>query len=936
MGSTVLLCIVSKEKERIALDNKSSLMSLADIMSIATDTAEMGLEEIPENEIRESKATGIDNKPMTKAVEEKVNKARLIEIVKERYAPTTDNSFFGIYVGREVDANGQGYLETNKQGLIVIKGNTRKLAKNFTYEIEIGEKIVDPKWGVQYTINNVLEERLTTVDSQDRFVKQMVTERQFQILKKAYPSTKLMDAILNDQIDISLLSGIKEATLESIKKNILDNKDASLLISKLSEYNLKSSMISKIQNHFGGDSQQAYEIISEYPYRLTEIKGIGFLSIDKYVKNIVGVQSEQRIDSATLYSIKDAIEYGGHIYLPADDLIQKVSNLIPEVDRVTIRKRLYENKSIVVSNIDNEEVVGVINMWYTEEQIYLELKRISENFVPNHSIAEIKEGIKRLEELQGFEFTDEQKEATISTLTNGTNVLTGGGGVGKSATVVAMCRAIEGFQYATCAISGKASNVLRQRELYSSTLHRLLGYVGGSSFASNRDNPINFSFVVFDEISMASLPIILDFLKAIPNGTGILFVGDPNQLPAIGYGDMLRDLIDISNKAPDFFVKIHRLTKNHRQAERSGTIQVANAVAKMEFYVDESQPYHLYGEDKDLFVGYSNSREGVENLAIQIATKFKEEQIKAVDDVYSIQFIAPTKGRGEFNPETEYNTTRSLNLRLQEIFNPLDVTKSNTFGEVKEEDIFKGLESNGFFYRNNDKVMSQGNSYGILMFKELENAMKFADKEFLYEVEGLGKVNKADLVLEIGEKEANKAICKLLEAKLGDVYNGTFGLVRDSSKDYLIVEFENTEGYVVLTKSEVNKMLQLAYATSIHKMQGSSAKYVVSVFDTSAYIMLSKQLVYTALTRTEVKHYMLAMPVAMNRALAIDASTSRRTRLAKIATGELKILYGTPVKSKRLDLNCKNNIAKKSHGDNDARDKIFDEDSLNVEDYLPF
>lgn len=806
---------------------------------------------------------------------------RTLRVVQERFFKMDEQSMFGIYIVKEIDNGGNIPLITNEKGEVTIKGETRKLKKGEEYRIELSDVEHNKRFGAQYTIHSFAPEKLETVYEQDVFMESITTSRQFKILKDAYPSTKLMDAIKDDLIDADKLNGIGEKTLEEIKSRILSNEHKSAFIFKLSEFNIQGKMIDKIIDFFGGDVRRAYDIVSENPYTLTKVKGIGFNTIDSCVKNVVGLLDSRRIQAALVYGITKAIDYDGHVYIPSNELVQNVQDLIPEVDRVTIKSSVEDNKDLVFDTVNGETVVGLRTMWEVEESIYLELKRIHENFTPRYSKELIMKGIAVIEEEQGFKFTEEQIDATVGSLSNGVNILTGGGGVGKSATIVAICKAIEDILYATCALSGKASNVLRQRKLMSSTLHRLLGYSEGM-FLLDEENPMKFNIGIFDEISMVSLPLILSYLKAVPNGMGVVFVGDPNQLPAIGYGDMLRDLLYAKKQDENFFVQVHKLTVTHRQAEKSGTIQVANAVAKMEFKVDDKEPFNLYGDNQDLFIAYLENNFDIEELAIDIAKKFKQERLETPEDIYGIQFMSPRKGSGKFNPEKEFNTTRSMNIKLQQIFNPKPTESPK-------------LVQGDFEYYEGDKIIAQGNSYDVTMYDSVETAIKANQKDTKIEVfnksgEPMGMFSNKDLALEFSVSEAEAYRREYFQGEKTDVYNGTFGLISFVSEDYMVVSFEDKKGYIYFSKEDIASTLTLAYAVTIHKMQGSSAKYVVTTMDMSSYIMLSRQLVYTALTRTEVKHYFLTMAHVMDRALSKDASESRYTRLAHIALGKSELL----------------------------------------------
>jgi exodeoxyribonuclease V alpha subunit len=383
--------------------------------------------------------------------------------------------------------------------------------------------------------------------------------------------------------------------------------------------------------------------------------------------------------------------------------------------------------------------------------------------------------------------------------------------------------------YMTAALSGKAVNVLSQRGIESATIHRMLGYKDGQ-FAHNEDNPLEYTVLGIDEMSMNDVSLLLSVLKAVADGTKLILVGDSGQLPAIGYGDVLRDLL-----ATKIF-PTYELTQVHRQAAMSGILSLANGIRRG----NQVMPYNssgreVFGELQDqTVISYSN-KESIPSDVLKIAKGYLKSNIKQPEDIVDLQIIVPNREKGNLS-------VRSMNIELQKVFN--DISKPF-------------ISRNGYDYREGDKVIAQGNTYKLNPFLSVDDYLE-----------------KSKIVELAGDNEEEK------EGKT-NVYNGTMGVIKATLDKTALIQFEDISGLIAIDQNGLDK-IDMAYAATVHKLQGSGIKDVIFCLDYGAYKLLSRQLLYTGLTRASRKCVLLCENNAMFTAIQNDASGIRRTFLADI------------------------------------------------------
>lgn len=740
---------------------------------------------------------------------------------------------FGIYGCDTVEYNRE--VEKNKYGNFSIQGNTRRLAEGEKYTIKFEGTYSHAKYGNFYKILKVQEEKLDTQDAQDKFLREILSDAHFKSLKNAYPKEKLVDFILAGNIDIKKTKGIKAKALIRIKEKIQENMQLAVLIAKLSDLSISSTKLYKILDHFG-NPDLALRAIDENIYSLCDIKSLGFKTVDAIAMHRGDdPNNEQRIHACLKYTLNEDAN-DGHTWSIREHLLATCSDLL-NMPMSKIDLILADMKKSIIYQSGN--AVSLASIRSKEISVLEELIRIRDSYTPPN-LQNIEFNIRKTEAEQGYAFTNEQFKAIVEGSQHGVMILNGVAGSGKSASVKGLIDSLDGVSYMTCALSGKAVNVLAQRGIEASTIHRMLKMKDGQ-FVHGEENPLPYQVVVVDEVSMINIPLMLSVLKAVANGTKLIIVGDSGQLPAIGYGDVLRDLL-----STDFFAKFE-LTQVHRQAAKSGILSLANSIRIGEqVFPYNSSGKETFGELQDqTVISYANKDSIVSDL-LNIALAYKE-RIKSPEDMYDFQVIVANKSRGDLS-------VKNLNYHLQGIFNDM----SKPF-----------LNRNGYEFREGDKIITQGNAYNVLKFDSIEHHDEMMED---YRMNGNSSLNSEE-----DESEDMFASYRF------DFFNGTLGYIDtiQTENKRVFIRLDGHEGVIPLLESELDK-IDMAYAATVHKLQGSSIKNVIFALDFAAYKLLSKQLVYTALTRTSSKGVALVENNALFQAIKNDSSQSRRTFLQEL------------------------------------------------------
>lgn len=637
---------------------------------------------------------------------------------------------------------------------IKLKGNVCDLNFNDTYEAQFTLAEENKTFGKTFGIKLMYKKvNLTNKKEQKTFLSNIINSQS--IVDELFDTYDDVISILeNEEIDkLVVIKGVKEKTAQRLINTYKKNKDLANLYSQIEELDISSTMINKLIKHYKSPDTVA-KVLLEDPYRMTEIKGIGFKKADEIAMrlHLEGIE-DKRVKSCLMYVLYERAEEGKS-YLHYQQLMDELYNNLGFVPQEQILKGcslLMDSGDIVLTN-DNQ-FIGLTRYFELEKNIYNELLRIN-----NASTSLVTDDVDRViaetEDEQGFEFTDEQKECIKFGSSKNVIAITGSAGTGKSTVARALLNLYKGrYGIDTCALSGKASVRITEATGYeSSTIHRLLGLSpNGALF--NKDNPLPSDVVLLDEATMVNGEIFLSLLKAIKTGSKLILLGDVKQLTPIGSCQVFADILNSKGVIPVFELKTI-----HRQAQRSGIIPLSLQVSNQKQFINGGFcGTQVLGElqDMELIIG----SEGIVN---NIMNSF-EEQYKETQDIMETQILIPVKTNGDISC---YN----LNNKVQQLVNPRIFVADEPYFESQIDKEHKYKIYVG------DKVINTKNNYKCVLAN--------SDNDYGYE-----------------EKIS--------------VFNGNLGIVKEVGKNYCIVDFIGI-GVVKFSKADM-RALELAYACSVHK-----------------------------------------------------------------------------------------------------------------------
>jgi exodeoxyribonuclease V alpha subunit len=713
----------------------------------------------------------------------------------------------------------QNLPAANRAGLVTIVGNLPELSPGEHVRLQ-GRWTNHPKHGMQFQVE-VLEQSLpATVIGIRRYLGsgliQGIGPRLAERIVDHFGerTLEIIDArpeLLREVPDI----GPKRSRL--IARAWDEQRQVKDIMLFLHGHGVTTNLAIKIFKAYG---DQALQIVQANPYRLArDIYGVGFKTADRLAQDLgLPTDHPSRLEAGLVYALNEMID-DGHVYSPRQTLIGRAAELLG-LDQALLPAALERLAADDQVRVDLLETPGLAKPAALEgpaasqegsavgesPAIYLTPFYHGETGVADRLRALAFALPSRLSDLPpsflpaAHGLSDEQQQAVHTALTHPVSVLTGGPGTGKTTTVKALIAAIElgKKRYALAAPTGRAAKRLSEAsDRPASTIHRLLGYSPMEGFTNNQENPLPVDLLVVDEASMLDLLLANNLLKALEPGTHLLLVGDVDQLPSVGAGDVLRDII-ASDLTP-----VTRLSAIFRQAADSFIITNAHRINQGEMpqfpaAVDEQNE----AARGDFFLFPAESAEVAADWVTEVVTERIPDRF-GFHPVDEIQVLSPMY-RGAAG-------VHALNARLQAILNPPEILKP-------ERTLF------GQIFRPGDKVMQTQNDY---------------DK---------------------------------------DVFNGDIGQVEtlDIIAHTLTAVFEGRR--VVYDWSEADQLV-LAYAVSVHKSQGAEFPVVVIPLITAHYLMLQRNLLYTAITRAKK----LCVLVGSRRALAIsvrnDKVTHRHTAL---------------------------------------------------------
>lgn len=582
------------------------------------------------------------------------------------------------------------------------------------------------------------------------------------------------------------VKGISKKMAVSIAEQFQEKQQMRHAMIFLQEYGISMNMAVKIYKHYG---EKVYEVLKKNPYRLAEdIHGIGFKVADHIAQSGgFSKDSEYRIQAGILYCLQQSGSQG-HCYLPEEELITIAQNLLM-ADREKISHELETmtmNKELVIKEEEGIRILYSSTLYYME----LNCARMVLDLNIEFSVKEeaLAKRIAGIEGAEGIQLDELQKQAVFQAVGNGMTIITGGPGTGKTTTINTILKVFdkEGLDILLAAPTGRAAKRMSETTGWEAqTIHRLLEINGSvdtteqSSFNFGRDEhtPLEADVVIVDEFSMVDIYLFNALLKALVQGTRLIIVGDVNQLPSVGPGNVLKDLIEAD------FCPVVRLNRIFRQAAESQIVTNAHKI-------NAGQEINLDNKNMDFFHLEREMVQDIINVTVQLVMKNLPHYVNA--GCFDIQVLTPMR-RGELGVE-------NLNKVLQGYINPHTAEK-------RERDF------HGVCFRERDKVMQIRNNYQIKWVKK----NRFGD---VYE-EGTG------------------------------IFNGDIGKILHINEVIETVEvLFDEEKIVEYGFSEMDEM-ELAYAITIHKSQGSEYPAIVLPILSGPLMLMNRNLLYTAVTRAK-------------------------------------------------------------------------------------
>lgn len=575
------------------------------------------------------------------------------------------------------------------------------------------------------------------------------------------------------------IKGISEKKAREIARQMEEKRDVRKAMIFLQKYGISSALSVKIYNQYG---ERLYRIIEENPYQMTdEIQGVGFKIADEIAEKAgIHTDSDFRIRSGLFYALKQSMSEG-HIYLPRLELFQRGAELLG-VSAEAMERNLMDLAM-------DRKIVLKEDRVYCSQNYYLELNtaKMLHDLNVTADIADdtVMKKLADIEEETQTTLEDLQKEAVVQAVNHGLLVITGGPGTGKTTTINTLIHyfASEGLEILLAAPTGRAAKRMTEATGYEAqTIHRLLEISGvpeeesaGYHFERNMENPLEADVIIIDEMSMVDLFLMHALLSAVSVGTRLIMVGDVNQLPSVGPGSVLRDIIH-SECFP-----VVRLNKIFRQASESDIVVNAHKI-------NEGQHVVLDNKSRDFFFLKRDDANVIISVVLTLVMKKMPKYVDA--GMLDIQVLTPMR-KGLLGVER-------LNTILQEYLNPRSPEK-------KEKEYGAGL------FREGDKVMQIKNNYQI-------------------------------------EWEIRGAYGIPVEKGVG-VFNGDMGIVSEINEyaEQITVVFDDNK-YIEYSFKELEQ-LELAYAITIHKSQGSEYPAVVIPLLSGPRMLMSRNLLYTAITR---------------------------------------------------------------------------------------
>lgn len=686
-------------------------------------------------------------------------------------------------------------------------------------EVKLEGKYEKTKYGVQYAFESY---EMSVPQSMEGLEKYLGSG----LIRGVGPVTarKIVEHFGADTLDVleyapqklQQVSGISEKKAVEIGFSFKEHREVQNTIILLQGYNITTNMALKIYNVY---HEKTADIIKNNPYKLVEdIDGIGFATADKIAQNAgLPQDSTFRIRAGLIYVLKTSCEKNGNTYLPKVMLLEEAAKALELVLEDYQEKfqqafdSLCVDRTAVTTWVDNTEIVMLSKYYYYENSIAQKLVWLAN--CQEEGKFDVDEEIASYESKNNILLHEEQKNAIKGAINNGVFVITGGPGTGKTTIIKCILEILTAQQKTVSLVAptGRAAKRMSDstgRE--AKTIHRLLEVnviqSNESFFVHNESNPLKTDVVIVDEVSMVDAALMCALLKAMPRDCKLILVGDKDQLPSVGAGNVLADILESG------VISYCMLTKIFRQGEKSLIITNAHLI-------NEGKMPLIDNTSMDFFFDSKNDPEVIKDTILELVTT-RLPKFLGVDS-QTIQVLAPLKA-GVCGIE-------NLNKVLQERINPSSPDK-------------RQVEFGRTIFREGDKVMQMSNNYDL----EWKKHGRYAD--------------------EIGK----------------GVFNGDIGIVStiDPNTSEVIVEFE--DGRICLYTRPDLIDLSLSYAITIHKSQGSEFDTVIIPAIAGPSIILTRNLIYTAVTRAKKMVVIVGEKLYLKRMVSNKYTATRFTLLKKL------------------------------------------------------
>lgn len=658
-----------------------------------------------------------------------------------------------------------------------------------------GEMVDHPEYSLQFKVTSYELHMPEDLDSMERYLCSGAIKGIGPVLAKHIIKKFKRDTFRIIEFEperLSEIKGISERKAREIGVQFHESREIRQALMFLGKYGISSHLAVRIYNEYGN---RLYQVLEENPYQLAEdIQGIGFKLADGIARQAgIGLDSEFRIRSVILYTLSQSSGLG-HTYLPKELLIQKAMTLLipegsnssgdsygPVIENQLISLQL--DRKIILKELEGSPVIYGSTQYHTELNTARLLHELNLSYPTSED--EIQNVMNRLEQASDIQLDELQSSAVRQAATSGLVIITGGPGTGKTTVINTIIQYFEqeGLELCLAAPTGRAAKRMTEATGYQAqTIHRLLelsGNVeeeGGAHFERNAQNPLEADVVIIDEMSMVDIFLAHSLLQAIVPGTHLVLVGDMNQLPSVGPGNVLKDIIN-SNVFP-----VIKLSTIYRQEENSDIVMNAHRIHRGEYPAMDNK-------SKDFFLlPRNNPRAVIEEVGRLVSVKMPN-YVQAKP--YEVQVLTPMR-LSELGVE-------NLNQELQAILNPPEPGKQE-------------YQAHNTLFREGDKVMQVKNNY------KLEWVIYDSTGQFEQE-NGTG------------------------------VFNGDIGVIQaiNTYAEELTVVMDDDK--VVVYDFKMLDELELAYAITIHKSQGSEYPAVILPILGGNRKLMHRNLLYTAITR---------------------------------------------------------------------------------------